>query len=433
MKLQHKEPFFLELLERIVFYALIVFLPTQLGRHFWPEYTSLLGLRVDYLSPTLYVTDVLVVLLLLFSILHNKYKLSSFVKRRFTMRRFLFVLFTAFLVVNISTSKMPQAGWYSLIKLAEFVFLGLYVARVGGNYQKSIPVLFCLGIIFESLLAFAQFYNQGSIGGILYYVGERAFNAQSPGIANASLYGDVILRSYATLPHPNVLAGYLLVGMTILCIFGTTSTPYKKLLFTAAMVLGTGALFLTMSRISIILWIIVVVFMIRKTLFSPRIFLLVFLFTGAISLFFPFTATRFFSLSLKEEAVTNRLALAGAAFDMGTKHPFTGVGLGNFLPNLPDFMNAKRNIFYLQPVHNIYLLAFAETGIFGLAALCLFLWRSLLNLFCLQTEKIVYILLFAEVCVIGFFDHYFLTLQQGQLLFVFVLGICWRKIYRQDC
>lgn len=43
-----------------LFYALIILLPVQLGRHFWPEWSYVLGLKIDYLSPIIYLTDILI-------------------------------------------------------------------------------------------------------------------------------------------------------------------------------------------------------------------------------------------------------------------------------------------------------------------------------------------------------------------------------------
>src|SRR5476649_2203358 len=49
---------------KLLSYLLIFLLPTQLGIHFWPNFSLLLGIRVDYLSPTLYVTDVVILSLI---------------------------------------------------------------------------------------------------------------------------------------------------------------------------------------------------------------------------------------------------------------------------------------------------------------------------------------------------------------------------------
>ena len=49
-----------------LFYLLLLLLPTQLGKHFWPTFSYVLGTRVDYLSPTLYLTDIIILFITLF-------------------------------------------------------------------------------------------------------------------------------------------------------------------------------------------------------------------------------------------------------------------------------------------------------------------------------------------------------------------------------
>ena len=43
--------------EKIALFLFLLAIPTQLGRHFWPEWSRVVGIRVDYLSPTLYLVD----------------------------------------------------------------------------------------------------------------------------------------------------------------------------------------------------------------------------------------------------------------------------------------------------------------------------------------------------------------------------------------
>ncbi|MBI2074766.1 MAG: hypothetical protein HYT83_02925, partial [Candidatus Levybacteria bacterium] len=100
-------------------------------------------------------------------------------------------------------------------------------------------------------------------------------------------------------------------------------------------------------------------------------------------------------------------------------------GINNFLVNLPAYEKIKENAFFVsfQPVHNIFLLIAAETGIVGLTFFLWFLLKTFKkNQF--QTSDFKFQIL-AMVLILGLFDHYFLTLQQGQLLFAFVLGFCW--------
>ena len=42
----------------------VLSIPIQLGFHFWPPWAQLLGRRIDYLSPTIYFTDCLLIIAL---------------------------------------------------------------------------------------------------------------------------------------------------------------------------------------------------------------------------------------------------------------------------------------------------------------------------------------------------------------------------------
>src|SRR4051812_29891213 len=46
----------------LLYFLLLLLLPTQLGKHFWPPFAFVHGLRIDYLSPTVYLTDLLLLL-----------------------------------------------------------------------------------------------------------------------------------------------------------------------------------------------------------------------------------------------------------------------------------------------------------------------------------------------------------------------------------
>ena len=52
--------------KRILFKILVLLLPVQLSKHFWPLWSYISGIRLDYLSPVVYLTDILLFLLLSF-------------------------------------------------------------------------------------------------------------------------------------------------------------------------------------------------------------------------------------------------------------------------------------------------------------------------------------------------------------------------------
>jgi O-antigen ligase len=66
--------------------------------------------------------------------------------------------------------------------------------------------------------------------------------------------------------------------------------------------------------------------------------------------------------------VESRLQLNWVALDMIRAQPFIGVGLNNFMAVFDDY--SPYGVLYPGfPVHNVFLLVFAETGIVGLLAL----------------------------------------------------------------
>ena len=439
----------------LLFYLLILFLPTQFGKHFFPAFSFVSGVRVDYLSPTLYLTDILVLFLFIFWIfskgkfsifnfqflIKSKFKNFNFsnISNSFQISNFKFQigLLATIVLIGIFFSNNQAVGWYGLLKLVEFVFLGFYIA---GNIKKLNLgiVLFMLsaGILLESFLAIFQYVNQGSIDGIFYFFGERTFSSMTPGIANASINGELVLRPYGTFSHPNVLAGFLVIAMTLISSkLKVKSSKFRKSITMVSLVVGTVALLLTMSRIAILIWLFILltlVFIKTKKYFKNKFIiyylLFIILIVGSIFWLSPLRF-RFFDIKTTDESVVKRQELINDSFTMIKSNPIFGVGLNNFLVELPSVHKQTNNVFYLQPVHNIYLLILTQTGMIGLAFFTWFIFKTFKRLkfensFHPDRIGIKFQILFIALAL-GLFDHYFLTLQQGQLLFSFALGFCW--------
>src|SRR5438045_3586285 len=99
----------------LFFYLLFLFLPTQFGKHFWPEFSFVYGLRLDYLSPTIYLTDILTIIIFVFSI-KSVFRLAQ----RFDKKYFLvYLLFLIGIFLDLPYSKNPFALTYASFKLIE--------------------------------------------------------------------------------------------------------------------------------------------------------------------------------------------------------------------------------------------------------------------------------------------------------------------------
>ncbi len=397
-------------MHELLFSLLLVFLPTQLGYHFWPDWALVLGRRVDYLSPTLYLTDILIFLTIIFWLIQKKISIFNF-QFSIKQRNFQSAIAKVFLILGFSSANIYFAAdrmvaLFAWVKILEMAALGIYIVQTKPKFSSIIFPL-SVGVLYSSLLAIMQFLFQHSLGGIFWFLGERTFSVNTPGIARVDFYSLFKLRSYATFPHPNVLGGYLATMLPLLIfnfqfsIFNQTKkfSIYK----TVTIILGIIALILTFSRsawVVCVLSIVYFVFRKKNRMFFPILFFAI--------LFIFFIGKTF---GFQDESVVIRQQLNTAAISMFRASPIIGNGLGNFLVRLPAHL-VSRTIYFLQPVHNIYLLILSETGMIGLVIFLWLIWKAL------KKEKSFIFLL-----LLGLADHYFLTLQQGQLLFTIFLSL----------
>src|SRR5581483_7422034 len=111
-KIVSRQQYLRQSLEKLLFFLSILFLPSQLGKHFWPTFSYVEGIRIDYLSPTLYLTDVLIGLLF-FTVLftRNVQTGKNFFFKKNTLTLML-ISFLAVLLLGIYFSSSPLAGLY---------------------------------------------------------------------------------------------------------------------------------------------------------------------------------------------------------------------------------------------------------------------------------------------------------------------------------
>jgi hypothetical protein len=435
-------------IHRTLFYLLILLLPSQLGLHFWPEWALVLGRRVDYLSPTLYFTDILIVLLLLFWLIDGGFRVSGFGLRVINKFALPILIFAA---VNIWFAVSRPVALYTWVKLLEFVLLSVYIVKTKPPFSLIVFSL-AISVLWSSALAIVQFVLQRSVGGPLWLLGERTFTGSTPGIAQIPLClpqstgCPLTLRSYGTFPHPNVLGGFLAAVMPLIIYESANLRIMKlkakqiqndsrplKLLYGLTIALGIIGLFVTFSRSAWAAGAAAIVFTIARIRnHELRILNNIYtkIFTVALALFILLYSV-FNILNSSQESVVVRLQLNASAVAMWQHSPLFGTGLGNFIAALPDFLPSKF-IYYLQPVHNIYLLVLSEIGVIGIGVFVL-LGCILLNresgvmkhgklTMQKQHQSIIRYSVFI-LLILGLIDHYPLSVQQGRLLLTLLLGM----------
>lgn len=382
--------------EELLFFLVILFLPTQLGRHFWPQFSHIYSLRIDYLSPTVYFWDLLLIALFI-----------TWLIRKPNINKLAFNLLLLFLLSQ--TISLTYDNLAGLVRLYQYVIVGLFGVYVASSNVKTqmskLYLPLSLALLGESVLAIAQFLKGGAIG--LWILGERNFSLITPAIAKFDFYGSEFLRPYGTFPHPNVLAAFLLISLLLTKIGLLTEIGLlmTKIRINIINIIAVLAIILTFSRTALVATIFALFFILRKK----------YLILLGLVVLSPVLFVRFSSLlNFDNLTLLRREELAYTALSLWKQAPLLGVGLNNFIPTAADFLLSGPARF-LQPVHNIFLLTLSETGILGLLGFLVLIGYPIFK------KKLL--LVWGVIIFLGMFDHYFITLPQGYRLLFLVWGL----------
>ena len=442
-------------LEKIIFYLFIFFLPFQTRKILfqWGDSFS------EWTSIYLYLTDLLLIFLFLLWFWRKKkerffkggilpFKNKGIIKTP-AFWLVVFLIVSLFSLIQARNIQLGFYHWFKLLKLAGLFFYLKYNFRQLFRFDWLAQVLVASGF-FQSIIAWGQFINQKSLG--LWLLRESPLNSTLTGIAKIDLAGFEIIRPYGGLPHPNLLAAFLFLSIFFLYFIWLRKkhTSVINCLITFALGWLIFCLGLTFSRVIIAVFVLAsltyFIFVFReakkkkdKELFRRLVFvsILFFVFCSLfVVLAWPEVSSRF-SLSIKEQAVVLRSFYNQTALSIIKEHPFLGIGLGNFVWEIRQMLHLLAGWLH-QPVHNLYLLIAAETGLIGLVLFLMFIFQLLKRFIKQRTPRQnkfdagqamnsehYYLLLFVVFCslLIGLSDHFLWSLQQGQLIFWLILGL----------
>lgn len=387
----------------LFFLLTLATIPVQLGKIFFVDSSYVLGIPVDYLAVTIYLSEIILFSFIFASFVFGKIKLNQ--NRNFLI---LVTAFSLYLFTSSLFSKSSQiTGTIFSLNVAAFGTFSILAAHM---FQKpklegAIKFILNFSLLWQSILIIFEFSFQRSLG--LWLLGERSFDASTVNIAHADFLGLQLLRPYGTFPHPNVAAAFLLTALVIVLAQNKRKTwSLSQKIIIAVTVL---AIVLTFAKTAIL--ILLLIFLVTNKSFRLKI--------TALAAFMIATIILFLNPAIVPvPSVAERLLLIQSSLDITLKNPLFGIGTTNFIRELASlnlFSLAQTRL--LQPVHNIFLLIMAENGIIGLiflASLLYFVSRKI-------TTRYKFIL-FIVIIIYGSVDHFYWTLHQGQLLFWVSLG-----------
>jgi len=457
----------LKLWQTRLFFLILFLIPSNLAKHFLIPSSYVSGILVDYLIPTLYLTDIFIILLLILWLVEKLSENQQIGIWRYDRNLIspsvkLLLLFLVLLSPSITFAFSFIPAFYKYLKFLE---LSLFVFWIKQNislktlFSNIINVL-TTSVLFQSLLALAQWLKQSSIFGYSF-LGEQPYTLSTPSIDKITWFdGSLKIPPMGTFPHPNILAGFIISIFPLILFSLLKSQPSSKIrwFYFATLITSTITLFLTFSLSSWLALLLIglpLTFIFykqpshiyqrtqqlsliknlprfkswqkiinqqagnpvhdRKLRFPSVRFILIY--TGLLLIFLSFSTK--FSFLAPQSSFSRRSQLATISLNIIKDNPLTGIGLNNFTTVMEKYGFITATTRFFQPVHNIYLLILSETGIIGfIGFLILFLYPIYLNL---KKPRSLFFIPFLSLLFIGLFDHYILTIQQGILLFFLFL------------
>lgn len=406
-----------------IFWLLLI--PTQLGKHFWLKESGIMGARIDYLSIILYLTDIVWFLWVWMHLRNEKRETRNEIKKLFSFQGLLMLLLV---VVNIIFASARLVALYRWLRIGQWWLTWQLVAKRKNEIKTYLKWIVPLWIILEAFLGLAQVVSGGSLNGIWWWLGERRFSFGGIGIAQMRLFDEGWIRAYGSFSHPNSLAGFLLLGWwwwrkeTRNLILDSRNTLLKIFYWVVNWSAIMGII-ITGSRV---VWALTIGLLITEQILNFKIQNIkiilgkTLLFLGTICLVLGVISVNYrlsdFVGGWDVNSWNKREMLGLSATRMIEKYPLFGVGAGNFIVNLPKFRVG--NFYWMQPVHNIFLLIWSEIGVLGIIMFLVVVSERYKNF---RWKKQWWFLVI--VGVTGMLDHYWLTLPQNTWLLAIIMGL----------
>lgn len=411
-------------LARVCVLAFLLVFPFQIRTMIFGEMVYFEGGFNIYRVGFLYLGDIfLVVALLLYGWAFFKREIELDTKKDLRLD----ILLVSFVVILFGTVFLAEEKDVAVVHCLRIMMLGIayFLLSSGIVKRKAIINLLAVGILIQGLLAIFQFIFQSSIG--FPFLGESAIDSAIKGVAKIDISGGKLIRSYGTFSHPNVLSGFLVVGLWLI-----VSLIKEQRWIIPIVVILSMALVFTFSRSAFIGLIgggLTYFAVVQRKIDWKYPILIISVFVFVVTAF-NLNGTLFERVLTNDESISERVEYMLISKRMAFDNPL-GVGVGNFTVKMQDYSSAKLAPWEFQPVHSVYLMVLNELGFIGLfvfLGIFVLIFTRLLHVDLLKDEHekdMGYLLIgcTVSVLIISMFDHYFWTLYSGQVVFIIYLSL----------
>jgi hypothetical protein len=409
----------------LVFYVLLISLPFQTRIIYSPSSAYIDGYFSYPLAYFLYLSDILFVGLIV-SQYFNKIHVSRSVKHISMAGLALFI----WIALSLFHVKQLAIGVYQTLKWLEFLLLLIMVPQIVKSYKSFITtawIVFASGVG-QAILGIWQFHVQHSLG--LGFLGEYLPKPLTPGATTIDFHGMKLLRAYGTFPHPNVFGAFLIVSLIFGIYLDSRETNRKtQILAGFGLVIILLGTFVSFSRVA---WatsvLICLTFMFHnwfhRNIKKASIILAIGIVSCATIMIFwrNYLFARVTALP-NSNSVMDRGTFNHFGLQILKNYPILGSGVGNYIPMLREMFHVQP--WQYQPAHNIFIYLAASLGLVGLGLFLWLLWEIFRFTWNTKPSALRFTLLVlgASLLFMSMFDHFLVTIQQGQLLFFTSLGL----------
>ena len=293
---------------------------------------------------------------------------------------------------------------------------------------------FFAGLFLQAILGVYQFLTQSTI--VSKYFGLAPHDPSVAGTSVIVTASGRWLRAYGGMDNPNIFGGVLALSLLIAAyllakkkMIRSQSELGESLVLFVFYFVTLFALFFTFSRAA---WLAFAAALIYLAVILIR--------QGDRWVIGRFAALVFFSLvmtfivaypyrdlvsvratdntPLEQQSINQRQEYFGQAFSLIKDHYLFGVGVGNYTLVLEQQDKSAHNIWDYQPVHNVFMLIWSESGIFAL-----FFFLAFLVLLKKDSRWELSGPILLGLIILMLFDHWLFSLPFGLLFLFWVSGL----------
>ncbi len=431
------------------FYLLIFLLPLQtrwmfklgeLNKGYW-----------EYGTMSLYATDILFICLLVCYFINSlvyggRLKICGL---RFKIFWWIIAGLELFVFISVFFAFDRRLALYGYGRFLLGIGLFFLVSRLKYDKLKLYWAIAASGVA-QSVLAMWQFAVQRVYAS--KWLGMAAQNPVDLGVSVVETGLRRWLRAYGSLPHPNILGGFLAICLLINIIlyfdlhkkFTSAADEhavkkYKLGLLTSLLffIANFAGLLLTFSRSA---WLALAVGIIILIPLAAQKYKKIGVLNLSKFIFAIILLSGIFAYGLQEPVktrlnITGRLENKSAreradynkeAWQVVKSNWLFGVGMYNYGLAVADEARKGQPAYSYQPAHNTFLLIWSEIGLFGLMFFIGLLVAVLLNCCIIKLpryESNADFMLIAAMAVMMFFDHWWWSLGFGMMLAWLIWGI----------